>query len=449
MRIHSLSGLGLLAVLASMVPVSVFATDVAVGEVSFRRGLVVASRPQAPDRALEVADEVAQGDRLTSGPRSFSVIEFLDASRLAIRPNSEVHIAEYLRNAGSALLELDEGGLQATIRPGGGSAQRRVYRFDAGAVELDVEDARFDLRHCGAECAEEGRQILRSHGALPDGAIGRVTLVRGALEVTGEAGEQRKLRMSDPLFAGDVIRSGPESHAMLIFSDGGRMTVDRDSTVRLGDIRLDGGAGDRFEAELVTGGLRVLTGLLGKRDPDALTYRAPVATTGVRGTGFDLLCQGSCQFPDYAGIDPMTIRDAWPDGLYTGVWDGRVVVRNEAGMAEVPAGGYSYVPNAATAPVVLPDRPRVLDGFMAPRPPRGEPADDRTHQARLWFPQPGTWLYVHDGEVTLHDQRGDEPPVRIRGNRYVYVPQQGEIAQGEGAPPFLYFDAACPRCGER
>ncbi len=435
----------LVLLLACLFHAAVHAESPPVGEISFKRGSIHAAEGSGPERALEVADPVHRGDRLRSGPRSFSVVRFEDANKLAVRPNTLVVIADFLDN--EAAIALQQGGLQATVRPTGRPGASRVYRFDAGTVEIDVEDARFDLRHCGPECAAENLQVLESQGALPEGAIGRVALVRGSVEVTGGAGATRRLRMGQPVFPQDTLRSAADSHALLVFSDGGQLVVDQDSTVRLGDIRLRGQADDQFEAELVSGGMRALSGMLGKRDAGRVKFRTPVASTGIRGTGFDLICQGSCRFDAYTGQLPST-RNGWPDGLYGSAWEGTIVPANEAGGVDVQAGGFAYVPNPTTPPRLLSDRPEPLDRLLSPRPVRVDAGDDRAHQDRIWRPEPGTYLYVHDGEIRVRGETPGAPPRVFGANRYVHVTPEGAVVSGQGAPPFLYYDAACPRCTE-
>ena len=45
---------------------------------------------------------------------------------------------------------------------------------------------------------------------------------------------------------------------------------------------------------LLRGGLRAFTGLIGKTQPRNVRFTTSVATIGIRGTGMDLSCQGSC-----------------------------------------------------------------------------------------------------------------------------------------------------------
>ena len=45
---------------------------------------------------------------------------------------------------------------------------------------------------------------------------------------------------------------------------------------------------------LFTGGLRALTGLIARSNSRQFQVNTAVATIGVRGTGFDIVCTGAC-----------------------------------------------------------------------------------------------------------------------------------------------------------
>jgi hypothetical protein len=91
---------------------------------------------------------------------------------------------------------------------------------------------------------------------------------------------------------------------------------------------------------LVRGGLRAITGTLGKANPEAYEMQTAVATIGIRGTDYSALyCAEDCGDPDIA------------PGLYVGVAEGRVFVRNAAGLLDLAPGEHAFVRDAQTAPV--------------------------------------------------------------------------------------------------
>lgn len=87
------------------------------------------------------------------------------------------------------------------------------------------------------------------------------------------------------------------------------------------------------------GGLRSVTGLLGKRNKDKFSLKTPAATIGIRGTTFVV---------EWAPPAP---------GLYLQVLDGAIVVANGGGALDFQAGQFGYVSPFARPPVLVPQNP--------------------------------------------------------------------------------------------
>ena len=121
----------------------------------------------------------------------------------------------------------------------------------------------------------------------------------------------------------------------------------------VGQARSGGGSA---VLNLVRGGFRTITGLIGRRDKAAYQLKTPVATIGIRGTDFSVYqCTGNCNSDD---------------GLYLGVWDGGITVQNDGGAAEFDAGEFGYVANQQTPPA--PSRPNQNVTTDTPPPPQDD-----------------------------------------------------------------------------
>jgi hypothetical protein len=98
--------------------------------------------------------------------------------------------------------------------------------------------------------------------------------------------------------AGDTISTGRNSSAQLLFSDGGELTLRPDSQLRIEQYgyRLEAPQTDNAFFRLLKGGMRTVTGLIGKRgNQDAYRVGAVTATIGVRGTDFTArICGEDC-----------------------------------------------------------------------------------------------------------------------------------------------------------
>ncbi|WP_216675276.1 hypothetical protein [Paraburkholderia elongata] len=106
---------------------------------------------------------------------------------------------------------------------------------------------------------------------------------------------------------------------------------------------------DNVAIRLVNGGLRSVTGLIGKRNHDAVSFETPTGTIGVNGTNFGaLFCQCDC------GSVPTLSGSAPQNGLHVDVAQGAVVVSNPGGQQVFQTGQFGFVANPSSPPVVVP-----------------------------------------------------------------------------------------------
>jgi hypothetical protein len=129
--------------------------------------------------------------------------------------------------------------------------------------------------------------------ALAQGSAVVASLVGTAQVQTGTA-TPRVLRLGDQVLQGDTISTGGASNLVLKFDDGevtaltqnSRMTITAyqyEPTSRTGNMLLS----------LVRGGMRAVTGLLGRNSPDRVAYRAATTTIGIRGTDVTIVTDGT------------------------------------------------------------------------------------------------------------------------------------------------------------
>ena len=111
-------------------------------------------------------------------------------------------------------------------------------------------------------------------------AAGPVTLTRGA--TTPDA-----LAKGAPVENGDEIRTGPGGQAQVRFTDGSLVAVQQNSQLNVRNYAYGGEPkSDSFLLDLVQGGLRAITGLIGKRNRDSYKVFTATATVGIRGSAF-------------------------------------------------------------------------------------------------------------------------------------------------------------------
>lgn len=184
--------------------------------------------------------------------------------------------------------------------------------------------------------------------------IGVVMNVDGALSAKGSDGELRKLLVWGKVFAGDTLFTGKDSYARVKFSDGGQISLTPASQFKIEDYHHEEQepGKDAAKFNLLKGGLRAISGLIGKRgDPDSYGVKTQTATVGIRGTNFGVrFCKGDC-----GDIAPRADGKPLEDGTYLDVSEGTIIVRNRAGTLLLNAGQFGFAESTSTPPIEVPE----------------------------------------------------------------------------------------------
>jgi hypothetical protein len=127
--------------------------------------------------------------------------------------------------------------------------------------------------------------------AVAEDSSGMVIASRGEVSALAN-GDSRELKQGDFIFVNDEIQTGDRSFVVLQFTDGAKVTVRPDSKPVIETYLYAGNEGDEATLNLVSGGLRVITGAMAKTNPENYKVRTPVALMGVRGTEFSIMLCG-------------------------------------------------------------------------------------------------------------------------------------------------------------
>lgn len=169
-------------------------------------------------------------------------------------------------------------------------------------------------------------------------ASGQVTQLAGTLSVRKADGSVRILSQRSQVENGDTVNTERDSYAQIRFTDGAQLTLKPNTSVRIDNVTYaqDKPNEDSFLYRLVKGGLRAVTGIVGKRSQDKYEMGTATATIGIRGTTFsaDDCVSAREQSADCARLDP---------AVYVGVADGEVVVRNGQGELGLSAGQFGLI----------------------------------------------------------------------------------------------------------
>ncbi len=168
--------------------------------------------------------------------------------------------------------------------------------------------------------------------AVSAAAAGKVVFSTGSTKAVNSSGVSRNLRRGDEVFSGDSLQTAARSRLQVSLSDGAYVSVQPGSEYKIEDYNYSGKADgtERAFYRLLKGGIRAVTGYIGKRNRDAYKVNTAVATIGIRGTGHNTrICAGDCP--------------GKKDGLYHNTWEGVTTVDNDKDSAEVPAGKGVFV----------------------------------------------------------------------------------------------------------
>lgn len=127
--------------------------------------------------------------------------------------------------------------------------------------------------------------------AIAQDSSGMVVASRGEVIAMSNGGS-RELKQGDFVYVNDEIMTSNRSFAVLQFTDGAKVTVRPDSTMIIEQYLYAGNDSDEATLNLVSGGLRVITGAMAKTNPENYKVRTPVALMGVRGTEFSIMLCG-------------------------------------------------------------------------------------------------------------------------------------------------------------
>lgn len=185
--------------------------------------------------------------------------------------------------------------------------------------------------------------------ATVTGAAGAVTQLSGTLSVQKADGSVRILSQKSDIAPGDTINTQRDSFAQIKFGDGAQITLKPNTSIKIENFNFtqEEPQNDSFFYKLVKGGLRAVSGLVGKRgDPDAYKLGTETATIGIRGTTFgaDDCTGGSSGQGACSGLE---------SAVYVSVSDGEIVATNQAGTTNFLAGQFGLIDSAERRPRFL------------------------------------------------------------------------------------------------
>lgn len=358
--------------------------DIAIGKLLYSKGVVSGRIDGQSTRILGRDSGVYLKDTLTTGKKSFAVVEFSDGTKLTVRPDTIFKIEDYAHGNKReiAIFRLLKGGLRAItgliakLNPGGYSVRTPV-------ATLGIRGTEFDVRLCAQDCAAEEKAAKPIKAATQSKVIARVAFRKGGLKARDITGKIHDLATGGPVYKGDTLITAKDAFAVIAFRDDTRFTLQPGTEFEIHDYHYQAEqAGiNRALFNLIKGGLRAITGAIGRLNPSGFKVRSPTATLGIRGTGFDFYHSNPTH--------------AW-------VWLGEITFELPSGTLILKEGQTVFLPKLGAKPVILDKLPTFIQRQPGPRPDKIKVDLDKMFgTARQQEIKPGLWIFVHDGHVQV------------------------------------------------
>ena len=181
-----------------------------------------------------------------------------------------------------------------------------------------------------------GAAVVLAMAGAASANTGAITQLSGTLSVKKPDGSVRILSSKSEVQNGDQLNTERDSYAQIKFSDGGQVTMKPNTVIKIENFKFDEQKPqeDSFLFNLVKGGLRAVTGVVGKRNKDAFRMGTATATVGIRGTTFSADDCVSEKTDECGKLEP---------AVYVSVADGEIVVSNNSGEQAYAAGQFGLI----------------------------------------------------------------------------------------------------------
>lgn len=229
--------------------------------------------------------------------------------------------------------------------------------------------------------------------------VGTVTDLSGFLLVRTTTGTVKILAQQSSVEPGDTLVSEQNTYARIKFIDNSEITLRPNSQLTIEKFSYDAARqeSDNASFRLIKGGLRLSSGLIGKRSQDRYALHTEMSTINIREATFiadyvpdeapkrasyraaSMAALSATDFSANATrsdappvflplrmLPPLQLAQNTPStstpgglapGLYVSVIDGAINLTNKGGSQNFSAGQFGYTANISKPPIVVPSNP--------------------------------------------------------------------------------------------
>lgn len=219
------------------------------------------------------------------------------------------------------------------------------------------------------------------------GVAGQFQFVAGDVRILAANGQSRPAQKGQDISEGETVITGANASAQLKMIDGGLLALRPDSQLKMDAYVFKGreDGSEKANMSLVKGGLRAISGLIGKTNKQNYAITTPTATIGIRGTDHEPVVIA----PPLPGAPPLPN----PPGTYDKVNVGSTTMSNQAGTTFVNPNQVGFAGALNQLPFILasvPDFYRVTPLPVQRRPLTPGSQPDAGAQSNTGNESPGT-----------------------------------------------------------
>ena len=129
-------------------------------------------------------------------------------------------------------------------------------------------------------------------------SIGNVLIAKGVVTASISNGGLRTLSKGSEVFLGETVSTASDSFVVLKMNDESKLSLRPSSEITLEKFSEENGKEEAL-FDLIKGGLRAISGDIGRKRPEQFRVETNIATVGIRGTDFIVrLCENDCSLEE-------------------------------------------------------------------------------------------------------------------------------------------------------
>lgn len=352
-----------------------------VGMIKVVTGLVNLQTADGKNKFAGAGTKLNVGDIINTQAKSTTVLEFVDTTQVALRPNTRFVVENYEYQpeqpiADKAEFKLVKGGLRTLTGLIGKRGSADAFSLKSETATIGIRGTDFTARLCkGNECTRlakgESDKATVTNTSNADVA-GRVSQLTGETFSISPEGKRRSLQKGSAVFAGDTVEVAESGFAVLSMADSTRLTLPGGSSMQVAAYRYAPASPQTSVAsfKLLKGAVRAVTGAIAKAEPNNVKFFTETATVGIRGTALDVSCTSQAgSLVVCSGSSNLTVE----------LRNGQLIVTSGGVNSIINAGQSAIIPAGSVNIQVLNSLPNVLGNVPNSGPlPENTPANFET-----------------------------------------------------------------------